>query len=100
MGAACPLERINSSPGPITEKNKALIISAQERHEVGCPDPAEVVESSEAMRNLLAMSVRSLIGVTVLSLAHNDSKIFSLLISALLTAASNCSTSLSKGFFR
>ena len=55
MGAACPLERTNSSSWPMTAKNKTLTISAADRQVVGWPEPAAVVMRREWILSLSAI---------------------------------------------
>ncbi len=60
IGAACPLESTSSWFSPesicrgsqcITSKNRVLMISAADRHEVGWPEPAFVVMVRECGRS-------------------------------------------------
>ena len=64
MGAACPLDRTNSSlaglpASPmsylIASKNRQATSSAAERQVDGCPEPARAVIFREWMRSLLAI---------------------------------------------
>ena len=50
--------RLNNSTHFISLKNRVATTSAMEAHDVGCPEPAAEVDSTEWMRSLVAMSPR------------------------------------------
>src|SRR5688500_13126 len=65
MGAACPFDRTKRSlsgfPGffgsnRISQKNSTDMMSAADRHVVGWPLPAWLVEATESIRSWVAMS--------------------------------------------
>ena len=52
----------------IVRKKSAEIISAADKHVVGCPDPASDVDMSEWMRRLLAFCFRTSVEVAIVFL--------------------------------